>query len=292
MKSKNNDSFILHTSQYEAIRELSVEDKAALLDAIYMYAIGDKVENLSGAVGMAFSFIRIRIDEDLKHYNEVCEKRKNAGQKGGRPKKPNGLEEKQKNQMVFGKPNETKKNKSNQKKLSDTDSNTDTDTKFSIENNNNTPNPPKGGISPTSILKIDFDKLMNYWNLKMKDSPIPKIQKMTDGRKKAVLGLLKQYTKNQLAMAIDKAATSRFMNGGNERGWIATFDWILKPAKFIKVLEGSFDDRTNLAPMMDEAERRRIDRMNGAANIVKSLLEKEDEDLEMQLSLRRVSGEV
>lgn len=39
-----------------------------------------------------------------------------------------------------------------------------------------------------------------------------------------------------------KAAQSDFLNGKNRRNWMATFDWLLKPTNFQKVLDGNYDN--------------------------------------------------
>ena len=44
--------------------------------------------------------------------------------------------------------------------------------------------------------------------------------------------------------AIENVKKSRFLQGDNERGFVITFDWFLKPSNFQKVLEGNYDDRT------------------------------------------------
>lgn len=36
------------------------------------------------------------------------------------------------------------------------------------------------------------------------------------------------------------ASKSDFLNGKNNTGWTASIDWLLKPANFVKVLEGNY----------------------------------------------------
>jgi hypothetical protein len=43
--------------------------------------------------------------------------------------------------------------------------------------------------------------------------------------------------------AIGKVSRSAFLRGQNEKRWVITFDWLLKPNNFPKVLEGNYDDR-------------------------------------------------
>ena len=45
--------------------------------------------------------------------------------------------------------------------------------------------------------------------------------------------------------AIDKIHISKFMQGDNKNKWQVTFDWLIKKANLLKVLEGNYDDKTN-----------------------------------------------
>ena len=42
---------------------------------------------------------------------------------------------------------------------------------------------------------------------------------------------------------INKSTQSRFLNGGGNRGFVANFEWIMRPNNFPKVLEGTYDNR-------------------------------------------------
>jgi len=46
------------------------------------------------------------------------------------------------------------------------------------------------------------------------------------------------------AEAVLKIAASDFCKGANDRGWKATFDWMLRPDTVVKVIEGKYDNRT------------------------------------------------
>ena len=118
------DSFILHTSQYDSISKLSLEDRGLFITAIYQYASTGQYDELPPLVDMAFSFVRQRIDEDNDHYQKVCEKRAAAGRKGGAPK---GNKNASKSDSVAEENNQKqpKTTKNNQNNLSDT--NTDTE---------------------------------------------------------------------------------------------------------------------------------------------------------------------
>jgi hypothetical protein len=48
---------------------------------------------------------------------------------------------------------------------------------------------------------------------------------------------------DNFSAAVDKIAASDFCTGKNDRGWKATFDWILQPDVVVKVMEGKYDNR-------------------------------------------------
>ena len=71
------ESVILYVQQYEAIKNLPLEDKGILLDAIFHYAkTGEELEKLSPVSKMAFFFIRNAIDIDSEKYQKRCQKNK------------------------------------------------------------------------------------------------------------------------------------------------------------------------------------------------------------------------
>lgn len=67
------------------------------------------------------------------------------------------------------------------------------------------------------------------------------IHKSTRG--KMLKARLSQHGEQAIMEAIENVKRSRFLQGDNDRGWIITFDWFLKPSNFQKVLEGTYDDR-------------------------------------------------
>lgn len=52
------------------------------------------------------------------------------------------------------------------------------------------------------------------------------------------------FTLAEFETVFRNTASSRFLNGGNDRGWRASFDWLLKDSNFCKVLDGNYTDGT------------------------------------------------
>lgn len=73
---------------------------------------------------------------------------------------------------------------------------------------------------------------------------LPSAKLLTEARKKSIKNVLKK--KIDIPMfenAFRNAQSSSFLSGENERGWRADFDWILKEANIVKILEGTYDNK-------------------------------------------------
>ncbi len=78
------DSFVLYYELEEQIEHFSDEEVGALLRAILAYEKrGDKPDDLSAVVAVAFSFIAPQLDRNREKYNKIIESRRKAGRKGG-----------------------------------------------------------------------------------------------------------------------------------------------------------------------------------------------------------------
>ena len=258
---KMKESFILYTSQYSAIEKLSKTAKGELLDALYRYAMDGKQPAFSSqTTEMAFNFIRIRIDENNAKYQSICEKRKAAGRKGGRPRKYN-VEASAENQKA-NKPNAFSKSKAKQKKLTDTDtesiSNTDTLSKVEVSTLQKKQNKKNVRESADDISNLNYDDdskqskqwedwYMNILRLFNKavtshGSAIKPVKMLSDNRRAALKLLYKKYsyTGEQFKQAFRNIALSNYCNGRtNDRRRAVDFDWLIREDNFNRALEGS-----------------------------------------------------
>jgi hypothetical protein len=57
----------------------------------------------------------------------------------------------------------------------------------------------------------------------------------------------------------EKAEASSFLKGKNERGWSATFDWLINEANMAKVLEDNYADRGRKEKLPDWFGKRELD---------------------------------
>lgn len=99
------DSFVFYSQWREQINMLTDSQAGALIKALCEYVACGEIVKLDALTNMLFSIIKSQIDRDTAKYEETCQKRREAGQKGGRPKTENQkvFEESKKTKRLFEK---------------------------------------------------------------------------------------------------------------------------------------------------------------------------------------------
>lgn len=119
------ESFLLYKSFYEPIKNLCVNDKAELLDAIFQYQIEGIEPTNTSRIYPFFLFFKNQFRLDEQKYLKIVERNKSNGNKGGRPKteetqvnpnNPLGFLEPKKPYKDKDKDNENEKGNGNEKK--------------------------------------------------------------------------------------------------------------------------------------------------------------------------------
>lgn len=111
--------------------------------------------------------------------------------------------------------------------------------------------PPEEGEKKSGKTKkgdLDLEAFARFFNDTMDEhsAQIPRIRSIARDSKRATMlfARLREYSKEDLAEAVRKAAKSDFLNGGGDKAFVASFDWIFAPKMFPRVLEGNYDNRT------------------------------------------------
>ena len=261
------NSFVLFTKWQKQISKLSREQKGDLLEAIFNSQAGVDLPEMDAVTEMLFDIISDTIDENNKKYEETIEKRKEAGKKGGRPKKDKseeqeededdeeeekakkakGFLEKQKKQKVFEKANGFSEKQKNPvyDNVSDNVSDTDNDTE---SDNDTEPHIVSGKDT------VNYQKIVDLYN----DTcvSLPRVTKITNGRRKAIKARMNTYGYDGIAECFEKAAVSDFLKGKNGRNWNADFDWLMKDSNMVKVLEGNYDNKSSPSKIWEVGDGR------------------------------------
>ena len=94
---------------------------------------------------------------------------------------------------------------------------------------------PEGSVCRTK----DVRRIQKAWN----ELGLKQLVKIPSDSKRGVMlrARVREYGVDAVLQAIAKVRDSPFLKGQNSRNWVITFDWLIKPNNFIKVLEGNYD---------------------------------------------------
>ncbi len=240
-------SMIFYASWKEAIKGLPDNVRLEVYEAAIDFAMTGEEPGLSDMAALVFPFIKQDIVRDMVSYDKLCERNRKNGVKGGRPRKnpenPMGSLETQENPT---KPKETQKTQANPNDDISKDISLSNKEKNSLQSSQRKsaeadPSAPVKGDSES----LDFRKLADFFNseLRKRGSIIPTVRGIDGQRRTSTQARIREHGKDAFAEAVRKAAASDFLNGRNDRGWVADYDWMVKPGNFVKVLEGNYDNR-------------------------------------------------
>lgn len=96
-------------------------------------------------------------------------------------------------------------------------------------------------ISKDIVSSTKVQPIIDKWN----ELGLQKLISINQGtnRYKLLNARIKEYGEDKVLMAIENIKYSSFLKGQNKKGWAITFDWLVKPNNFLKVLEGNYSDK-------------------------------------------------
>ena len=128
------------------------------------------------------------------------------------------------------------------------------------------------GKPDTAQTEFDFKEFLKFFNTEIKTcgAIIPPIKSISEERKRHILARRREYGDEGLEEMIKKAARSDYLNGNSNSGWVASFDWLIRPTNFVKVIEGIYDNKLNIKQQngiyrQDGKDRRRGDEVQATS---------------------------
>lgn len=278
--------FVFYQRWYEQMKRLPDKEKLLVYESICEYAFNHIITDLAYYLECVMDNIRKTIDDNEEKQNKFLEKQRLNGLRGGRPRLYRNPQEPKKPTGYLGnptKPNETQKSHNKNKeqeqeqeqRIKTKNKNKEQEEKNIIESakaaSTSSQDDDTANAATIKINRSDKEKellglykeVANYFNKAMDGKQIQKIKKLNDFRKAHIAARLKDFTKQDLFIVIDKAAASDFLNGCGRNGFKATFDWIFRPNNFPKILEGNYDNgnhnqqQTNNGTISDEGRAAR-----------------------------------
>lgn len=249
-KDEKRKSFVFYEDWFKMISKQNESVRVKIYDAICMYVFEGK-EPTDPLILMAFELIKEKIERDRDKFERIREKRREAGKRHKGNQYTSGKMEQmeQMEQMFQNGTNGTENENENE-------NGNENGTLINECHNNNIASPSKEGdvlhsdegnaaADATGCgKKVDYAALTRFWNQLVQDRAMAKIAGINENtkRRQHVAARVKEYGKTRFALGLKKASESRFLNGGGKNGRIFTFDWVVLPNNFPKVLEGNYDD--------------------------------------------------
>ena len=232
--------FQVYFSYEEPLKSLTYEQIGKIFMAMFQYEKTKEKPELDPVSDMAFYFIRSQMDRDRQTYEEKCERSRQNGMKGGRPRKSEKSRGFLENQPVFSETKKSKRFLENQTVFLETQK-----SQGEGEGEGEGEEYIKKDISNEISQKdrFPYKEITDLYNQICTD--LPACVKLSESRKKAIRARISSgYTVEDFKTLFQKTKDSSFLAGRNNRNWIASFDWLIKDGNMAKVLEGTFDDRS------------------------------------------------
>lgn len=250
-------AFLFYQRWREQMKRLPDNERLQIYDAICDYAFENKESNLAYYLESILDNIRLTINENRAKQQAFIELQKEKGRKSAESRKKKNL-----TAVDLVQPNltavnvgstETTNNKNKKENKKEKSNNIDSSLN-SESTSTEAVDPETGSDDKIKIVKSDEEKenreycnkVATYFNEQMQGKQVKKIAKLNKERISRILARTKEYGKEAVAQVIVKTANSNFLNGDNNRGFLASFDWIFRPTNFPKIYEGNYDNRTSI----------------------------------------------
>ena len=89
--------------------------------------------------------------------------------------------------------------------------------------------------------KNDCQQVVDLYNSICKS--LPSVREVSEARKRTIKARVKKYGIDKIRTVFETAEASAFLRG-ETKDWKANFDWLMKEANMVKVLEGNYADST------------------------------------------------
>ena len=238
-KTDKKGTIILYASQWPALKNLSAQQLGWLTEALFRTMNGERGVNLKldGVVKLAYDFMMTQINIDYVKWERSkalhAERQKRYREKHkvtSRDVSPIKDVDVDADADVDG-TNSSVVSVEKESSLAATKEISDKSANFNE--------------AAARLSKVDDEgwqrNFVYVFNELVKDSNIPPIKRLSKLRLEKLRVLLKDFTTKDIATVCQKAAASNFLNyGGTKHKFQATFDWLIEPENFLRVLEGTY----------------------------------------------------
>ena len=222
MAEQEQKSFIIYKTWSKLFLGLDDDEAGKLIKAICAHQEGQQVDLEDKLIRAIFNMIQEKMDEDKEKYQAKVDRITKVNE-SRRSRNDNVTKSSRNRNEVVG--------------VTVTDTVTDTVTVL-----------PKGN---------DIETVRTLYNETCLF--LPPCQAITKKRAELVSEVLESFTIEDVKKVFEKANKADFLNGKNERGWKASFDWLIDINHFARVLEGAYDNTEKKKPGFNDFEHSNYD---------------------------------
>lgn len=127
--------------------------------------------------------------------------------------------------------------------------------------------PARREVSTTEVQAV-----VTEWN--MLGVPFSMVSRISNNRRKAIKNrMADEWWRANWRAGLERVRQSEFCRGGGLQGWVADFEWFVRPETLMKVLEGKYDTRERTAGAGQSARESAAEaRQRGNVEAIKGFL--------------------
>ncbi len=242
-------TFVMYKDWKAAFSKMTDEQAGKMIKAVFQYQSGDEEISFDDP-GLPFFFeiIKDKFDEDSAKYQETCDRNRENGSKGGRPKTEK-TEQNRKNPVGLSKTEKTQSGRKNPDSDNDSDNENDPEVvndkgikDKGVQGEKGTKNTPAATAdTPLPVPFVNYEEIVEDYNNTCKS--LSRVTTLSDARRKAIRARINTRGVDEIHRAFVLAEESDFLKGANNRNWAANFDWIMNDTNMAKILDGNYTNR-------------------------------------------------
>lgn len=86
----------------------------------------------------------------------------------------------------------------------------------------------------------DEQKILRNWNEMAAELSLPMVEVVNPARRAKMKARLREVGLDGFRRAFEAIEESKFLRGENDKGWTATFDFVVSPSGMAKIIEGNY----------------------------------------------------
>ena len=96
---------------------------------------------------------------------------------------------------------------------------------------------------PSTHHGIDYEAIINFFNDETQGVFGKVMYPISKNRQDSIRARIKDFGLDGFAEMVRKATRSNFLKGDNKGGFVAKFDWMIRPSNFQKIIEGNYENK-------------------------------------------------